>query len=56
LKEDEDILEIPMFVRMEWEPDSQQDVGAASAKEKDAQERRELAYWCVLGVGRISHD
>ncbi|KAF5661923.1 putative dynactin arp1 p62 subunit RO-2 [Fusarium heterosporum] len=55
LKEDEDILEIPMFVRMEWEPDSQQDVGTTSAKEKDAQEKRELAYWCVLGVGRISH-
>ncbi|KAL3588421.1 hypothetical protein FPOAC2_10576 [Fusarium poae] len=56
IKEDEDILEIPMFVRMEWEADSQQDVGTTSAKEKDGQEKRELAYWCVLGVGRISSD
>jgi dynactin-4 len=56
IKEDEDILEIPMFVRMEWEPDAQQDVSAASAKEKEGQEKRELAYWCVLGVGRIGHD
>ncbi|RGP75484.1 putative dynactin arp1 p62 subunit ro-2 [Fusarium sporotrichioides] len=56
IKEDEDILEIPMFVRMEWEADSQQDVGAASVKEKEGQEKRELAYWCVLGVGRIGHD
>ncbi|KAI1052523.1 hypothetical protein LB507_007684 [Fusarium sp. FIESC RH6] len=56
LKEDEDILEIPMFVRMEWEADSQQDVvGGASAKEKEGQEKRELAYWCVLGVGRIGN-
>ncbi|KAF4977414.1 hypothetical protein FZEAL_6059 [Fusarium zealandicum] len=54
LKEDEDILEIPMFVRMEWEPDSQQDVGNAPGKDKDGREKRELAYWCALGVGRIS--
>jgi dynactin-4 len=29
---------------------------AAANKEKDARERRELAYWCVLGVGRIAGD
>lgn len=56
LKEDEDILEIPMFVRMEWEADPQNDMGGGSGKDKDVRERRELAYWCVLGVGRISHD
>ncbi|KAM5351146.1 hypothetical protein ACJ41O_003869 [Fusarium nematophilum] len=55
LKEDEDILEIPMFVRMEWEADSQQDVGTAPGKDKDGREKRELAYWCALGVGRIKH-
>ncbi|KAF4469210.1 hypothetical protein FALBO_3908 [Fusarium albosuccineum] len=56
LRADEDILEIPMFVRMEWDADSQQDVGTAPGKDKDGRERRELAYWCVLGVGRISHE
>ncbi|KAH8738181.1 dynactin p62 family-domain-containing protein [Ilyonectria robusta] len=56
LKEDEDVLEIPMFVRMEWEADSQQDVGSAPGKDRDGREKRELAYWCVLGVGRIRHD
>lgn len=56
LKEDEDILEIPMFVRMEWEPESQQDVGSVPGKDREAKEKRELAYWCVLGVGRISHN
>ncbi|KAF7563957.1 hypothetical protein G7046_g137 [Stylonectria norvegica] len=56
LKEDEDILEIPMFVRMEWDADSQQDVGTVPGKDKETREKRELAYWCVLGVGRISHE
>ncbi|KAI5465373.1 dynactin subunit 4 [Mariannaea sp. PMI_226] len=56
LKEDEDILEIPMFVRMEWEADAQQDVGSALGKDKEGKEKRELAYWCVLGVGRIRKD
>ncbi|KAK2598071.1 hypothetical protein QQS21_005782 [Conoideocrella luteorostrata] len=56
LKEDEDILEIPMFVRMEWEVDAQHDMGTTLGKDKEAREKRELAYWCVLGVGRISHD
>ncbi|KAJ4169795.1 hypothetical protein NW754_005943 [Fusarium falciforme] len=56
LREDEDVLEIPMFVRMEWEADSQQDVGTAPGKDKDAREKKELAYWCVLGVGRIRQE
>ncbi|GAO13085.1 hypothetical protein UVI_02024470 [Ustilaginoidea virens] len=56
LKEDEDILEIPMFVRIEWETDVQHDMGSVSGKDKEAREKRELAYWCVLGIGRISHD
>lgn len=54
LHEDEDILEIPMFVRMEWETDAQHDISAAPGRDKEAKEKRELAYWCVLGVGRIS--
>ncbi|KAG6003161.1 hypothetical protein E4U54_000741 [Claviceps lovelessii] len=56
LKEDEDVLEIPMFVRMEWEADIQHDISTVSGKDKETREKRELAYWCVLGVGRISHD
>lgn len=56
LKEDEDILEIPMFVRVEWEADAQHDVDTAHGRDKEAREKRELAYWCVLGVGRISHE
>ncbi|PNY25634.1 Dynactin subunit 4 [Tolypocladium capitatum] len=55
-KEDEDVLEIPMFIRMEWEADAQNDMGSAPGRDKEAREKRELAYWCVLGVGRISHE
>jgi len=55
LREDEDLLEIPMFVRVEWEADpANDDVGTAPGRDKEAKEKRELAYWCVLGVGRIS--
>lgn len=56
LKDGEDLLEIPMFVRLEWEADAQHEVGSAPGKDKEAREKRELAYWCVLGVGRISRE
>lgn len=55
LKEDEDVLEIPVFVRVEWEAEAQE-VGPASGKDKNGKEKRELAYWCVLGLGRISEE
>ncbi len=54
LSEDEDVLEIPMFVRVEWESEMGGDeVGSAPNKDKELREKRELAYWCVLGLGRI---
>jgi dynactin-4 len=58
LREDEDVLEIPVFVRVEWESDAAQDEGGglAAARREEAREKRELAYWCVLGVGRIAQD
>jgi dynactin-4 len=58
LREDEDILEIPMFVRIEWEAEVGGDGGVGAAPTRDGREvseKRELAYWCVLGVGRIRH-
>ncbi|KAK4118420.1 hypothetical protein N657DRAFT_667206 [Parathielavia appendiculata] len=56
LREDEDLLEIPMFVRVEWEAEAVGDeVGAVVGRDKEAREKRELAYWCVLGLGRIRH-
>jgi dynactin-4 len=57
LKEDEDVLEIPMFVRLEWESEVSHDqVGTATSRDKDAKEKRELAYWCAIGIGRISQE
>lgn len=53
-KQDEDVLEIPVFVHMEWDAEAQleqQNVGKAS--KPDDLVARELAYWMVLGVGRI---
>ncbi|KAK2074233.1 hypothetical protein P8C59_008454 [Phyllachora maydis] len=57
LREDEDVLEIPVFVRVEWEAEAGADeLGSAIGRDRDAREKRELAYWCVLGVGRISQE
>ncbi|KAF2993926.1 hypothetical protein E8E14_001072 [Neopestalotiopsis sp. 37M] len=56
LKEDEDILEIPIFVRLEWESDPAGDQVTSASKEKDGKEKKELAYWTVLGIGRISQE
>lgn len=60
LQEDEDVLEIPLFVRIEWEAEMGGDEvggvmpGMGGSKEKgEGREKRELAYWCVLGLGRI---
>jgi dynactin-4 len=44
--EDDDILEIPVYVRVEWSADVHGEKGGEK-------EPRELGYWCVLGVGRI---
>ncbi|KAI8964068.1 dynactin p62 [Daldinia sp. FL1419] len=57
LKEGEDILEIPMLIRLEWEGEASQDqVGASAGKEKDTREKKELAYWSAIGLGRISQE
>ena len=49
--EDADVLEIPMFVRVEYEVEV---AGEEGGGEKERMEKRELAYWCVLGVGRVA--
>ncbi|KAJ5155827.1 hypothetical protein N7492_008630 [Penicillium capsulatum] len=53
-QQDEDVLEIPVFVHMEWDAEAQleqQNLGKSS--KPDDLVARELAYWMVLGVGRI---
>ena len=51
-QEDEDLLEIPVFVRVEYEADIERDVG--NGEEKVGREKRELAYWTVIGAGRVA--
>ncbi|CAD6500771.1 BgTH12-07900 [Blumeria graminis f. sp. triticale] len=55
--EDEDICEIPVFVRIEWETDTTNEETStmvSMSKVGESIKKRELAYWCVLGVGRIA--
>ncbi len=57
--EDDAVLEIPVFVRYEYETDPTEeganaaDVSADKDQGQRPKEKREGAYWCVLGVGRI---
>lgn len=55
-QQDEDVLEIPVFVHMEWDSENQIEQplggGGSGGGNKDTV-KRELAYWMVLGVGRI---
>jgi len=55
LDDDEDVLEIPIFVRIEFESEvNVDDRGLNLVKEGKAErEKREEAFWAVLGVGRI---
>ncbi|KAF7164076.1 hypothetical protein CNMCM5623_008795 [Aspergillus felis] len=55
LQPDEDVLEIPVFVRMEWDSENQMEQAAGKGQNSDTV-KRELAYWMVLGVGRISAE
>ena len=56
LREDDDVLQVPVFVRVEWEATAEDHATDAGRDGKKTGERvsKELAYWCVLGVGRIS--
>ncbi|KAF1979431.1 dynactin-like protein Arp1 p62 subunit RO2 [Bimuria novae-zelandiae CBS 107.79] len=55
LEEDDDVLEIPVFVRIEYEADTGADErGLVDSKGgKGEKEKREEAFWTVVGVGRI---
>ena len=53
LEEDEDVLEIPIFVRMEWEADLEREGKDDEGRSGEKREKRELAYWTVVGVGRV---
>jgi dynactin 4 len=57
LEEDEDVLEIPVFVRIEYDTEpagEDRDGGGTRSDMNKGKERREEAFWCVLGCGRIA--
>lgn len=57
LQADEDVLEIPIFVHMEWDSENQIESSTPVGKGQGSDMvKRELAYWIVLGVGRIVDD
>ncbi|KAK4548583.1 hypothetical protein LTR36_009493 [Oleoguttula mirabilis] len=60
LDEDDEVLEVPIYVRAEWETVIDADAFGPGAKDDKHHGRqgekvtKELAYWCVLGVGKIA--
>jgi dynactin-4 len=54
LEEDEDVVEIPVFVRVNYETEAGGAGAAEERREGAAKESREVEFWCVLGVGRIA--
>lgn len=56
LEDGDDVLEIPILVRVEWETEVAGESGTAVAAGpgvKLPKEAKELAFWSVLGAGRI---
>jgi dynactin 4 len=53
---DPEIVEIPIYLRAEWESIVDAEASEKVAKGRSVGEKvpKELAYWCVLGVGRIA--
>lgn len=53
--ENYDVLEVPIYVRAEWETAVQEDSSEKLQKERVVGDKlkKEVAGWCVLGVGRI---
>jgi hypothetical protein len=53
---DSDVLEIPIFVRLEFEADvNAEERGLGDSRgAKGEREKREEAFWTVVGVGRIA--
>jgi dynactin-4 len=56
LEEDDEVIEIPIFVRLEFEADvNAEERGLGDSRgSKGEKERREEAFWTVVGVGRIA--
>lgn len=60
LDEDDDVLEVPVYVRAEWEMEVKHGESGHLRREGDAKPgdrvKKELGYWVVLGIGTIADD
>ena len=60
MEEDEDVIEIPVRVRVEWRVGEEEVEGKKKTSERvleDGEEddgRREVSYWMVLGVAKVA--
>lgn len=54
--EDEDVLEIPVRVRVEWEAELGEGEKVGEEKGEGGKVKREVEYWVVLGVGRVAKE
>ena len=54
LEDNEDVLEVPIFVRIEYQTEVGGEEGNSAGSGREGREKRELAYWSVLGIGKIS--
>ncbi|KAK5173855.1 uncharacterized protein LTR77_002536 [Saxophila tyrrhenica] len=58
LEEDDDVLEVPVYVRTEWEMEVKPGESVQAKKDANAMPGekvgKELGYWVVLAVGRIA--
>jgi dynactin-4 len=52
IRDGEEVVEIPVFVRVEWEGEIGGEEGGGLGG--GGKEKRELAYWCVLGLGKVA--
>ena len=52
--EDDDVLEVPLFVRIEYEVETTGIGAGIELAEREKKEKKELAYWAVLGAGKIA--
>jgi len=56
LREDDDVVELTVFVRVEWEAEGgteELSLKPDARRPEPEMVKRELAYWMVLGLGRI---
>ena len=58
VEEDEDVIEVPIRVRLEWKVTDESALKSENSGRRDDEGEmddgsRQISYWMVLGIGRI---